>query len=330
MSDGAVGDPASIGISVLLASKVFPTDTRYISAARKQLDHLIYFAPRYQANSAISHGESEVQLWNDFIYMAPPYIAYFGSFMGENEESYLRVAYQQVAGYREVLRDEGTGLWRHIMLGSWSEPSLWGTGNAWALAGTLRVAQTMLKSRVSLFHLNISLMLELTYSYYFRYLTLLLRKSTRLSILLPNSSRLVGGIRFVCSYRPSKNHGLKISSIFSLCHLYSVHRNQTEHSSTTQQTPPLSPTHPGQLSSPHPHTASPKSPGTNASWETPIEHLNTSKPKSDLQTVFSSTSSMSLSGISRERRVLRDRHLCCCFRLLGGIRVLGLRVERLR
>lgn len=149
IEDGAAGDPASMGTAVLLASKVTPDDQRFIQGAQEQVDHLINEVPRYSVNNAISQREDEVQLWGDFVYMAPPYLAYYAAFTGDRESQLLMEAYNNIKGYRDVLRDPDTGLWHHILLGSYSDTNLWGTGHAWATAGTVRVIQTMLKSQVS-------------------------------------------------------------------------------------------------------------------------------------------------------------------------------------
>lgn len=146
--DGAVGDPASIGNAVLLANwtRTNASDTRFADAAKDQLDFLLNVAPR-SAAGAISQRESEVQLWADFVYMAPPFIAYYGALQGGAEGTkLLQLAYDQCRLYRDVLFDADKSLWRHIELGSSSDDHLWGTGNAWAAAGMLRVLETIRKS----------------------------------------------------------------------------------------------------------------------------------------------------------------------------------------
>lgn len=125
MTDGAAGDPASNGIAVILAGMTYWWDSRFSADAKDQLDHLLYEVPR-APNGAISHRESEAQLWDDFVYMAPPFISYYGAFT--SNRTLVAEGANQVRLYREVLQDPVTKLWRHILLGSWSEPSLWGTG----------------------------------------------------------------------------------------------------------------------------------------------------------------------------------------------------------
>ena len=125
MTDGTAGDPASNGIAVILAGMTYSGDHRFPLGAKDQLYHLLYEVPR-APNGAISHRESEVQLWGDFVYMVPPFISYYGAFT--SNKTLVAEGANQVRRYREVLQDPVTKLWRHILLGSWSEPSLWGTG----------------------------------------------------------------------------------------------------------------------------------------------------------------------------------------------------------
>ena len=125
MTDGAAGDPASNGIAVILAGMTYSWDDRFCVDAKDQLYHLLYQISR-APNGAISQRESEVQLWDDFIYMGPPFISYYGAF--SYNRTLVAEGANQVRLYRQVLQDPITKLWRHILLGSFSEPSLWGTG----------------------------------------------------------------------------------------------------------------------------------------------------------------------------------------------------------
>ncbi|THH13889.1 hypothetical protein EW146_g6382 [Bondarzewia mesenterica] len=146
--DGAVGDPASIGNAVLLANwtRANLSDTRFATAASQQLEYLLTKAPR-SSKGAISQRESEVQLWADFVYMAPPFIAYYGALQsGVNQSALLQIAYDQCRLYRDALFDGDKSLWRHIVYGSSEDANHWGTGNGWAAAGMLRVLETIGKS----------------------------------------------------------------------------------------------------------------------------------------------------------------------------------------
>ncbi|KAI0347412.1 Six-hairpin glycosidase [Trametopsis cervina] len=142
--DGAVGDPASLGVAVLLANWTRPdlTNHTFEIADNEQLTYLLEVAPR-TIDGAISHRADQVQLWADFVYMAPPFIAYYGALAGGAVETkLLQEAYDQCRLYRNYLRDE-SGLWRHIVLGNGTDDRHWGTGNAWAAAGMFRVLETI-------------------------------------------------------------------------------------------------------------------------------------------------------------------------------------------
>lgn len=64
--DGSAADPASLGISVLLANHT--TDADYMTAVNEENEWLFIHAPR-TSDGAISHRVSEVQLWSDFVAM---------------------------------------------------------------------------------------------------------------------------------------------------------------------------------------------------------------------------------------------------------------------
>ncbi|EIN10295.1 Six-hairpin glycosidase [Punctularia strigosozonata HHB-11173 SS5] len=147
IEEGAVGDPASIGNAVLLANwtRQDLSNANFSIAAGEELDYLLNQAPRTD-DGAISHRNDQVQLWADFIYMAPPFIAYFGALQGgDGGKATLQVAYDQIRLYRNYLRDDN-GLWRHVTLGTWQDNTHWGTGNGWVAAGMLRVMETMANS----------------------------------------------------------------------------------------------------------------------------------------------------------------------------------------
>lgn len=164
IQDGAVGDPPSaqslpsfflilnltrvaigIGVAVLLANYTGTSGADFAGAAQSQLDYLLYTAPRSD-QGAISHRSDQVQLWSDFIYMTPPFIAYYGAVT--LNQTLLTIAYQQISLYRDQLRDS-SGLWRHIALGTGTDDGHWATGNGWAAAGMLRVAETIKNSAFS-------------------------------------------------------------------------------------------------------------------------------------------------------------------------------------
>lgn len=146
--DGAVGDPASLGVAVLLAnwtkaSRPDEAGNNYNTPLRQQINYLINDAPRTD-DGAISHRSERVQLWSDFIYMAPPFIAYYGALnQPDVDQSLLTEAYNQIKLYRNYLFDDDPGLWRHITMGNFQDDGHWSTGNGWVAAGIMRVLCTI-------------------------------------------------------------------------------------------------------------------------------------------------------------------------------------------
>lgn len=60
--------------------------------------------------------------------MVPPFIAYYGALQrGEDARLLMQVAYDQCRLYRDALLDE-SGLWKHVVLGSWQDNTHWATG----------------------------------------------------------------------------------------------------------------------------------------------------------------------------------------------------------
>lgn len=82
----------------------------------------------------------------DFIYMAPPYLAYHGVY--SSNVSLIRIAVDQCTLYREVLKTP-SGLWTHIVGPRSPDAGRWSTGNAWAAAGMLRVLATISKAPIT-------------------------------------------------------------------------------------------------------------------------------------------------------------------------------------
>ncbi|OAX34431.1 hypothetical protein K503DRAFT_803603 [Rhizopogon vinicolor AM-OR11-026] len=147
--DGAALDGASAGSAVLLGS--FTDSSRHDywwDAAVAQLNFILNVAPR-TSTGAISHRVDSRQYWADGVYMGFPFIAYFGAVT--NNATLLQVAYDQCRLYRDALILDGpTGkLWGHIYSDDtkeWIDEGIWGTGNAWAALGMLRVAVTIQKT----------------------------------------------------------------------------------------------------------------------------------------------------------------------------------------
>ncbi|KAJ7172464.1 Six-hairpin glycosidase-like protein [Mycena filopes] len=153
--DGAAGDPASIGVAVLLANWTGQGATdglNYAAAAQAQLEYLYNVVP-HTSDGAISHRVQQIQLWSDSVYMVPPFLAYYGVLTGN--KTLLNEAYNQIKLYRNYLRDtKAKNLWKHIVLGNdttdgGNDEGHWSTGNGWAAAGMLRVIATMKNSPYS-------------------------------------------------------------------------------------------------------------------------------------------------------------------------------------
>ncbi|KAG9049183.1 hypothetical protein FS837_011002 [Tulasnella sp. UAMH 9824] len=151
--DGSVGDPASLGVAMLMAnwtkaSRPDEAHNDYDTPVRQQLGYVLNTAPK-TADGAISHRSEQVQLWSDFIYMTPPFIAYYGALYQPYVHQWLvYTSYDQIRLYRNYLFDSNVGLWKHIALGSFTDDGHWSTvgmqtGNGWAAAGMLRVLATM-------------------------------------------------------------------------------------------------------------------------------------------------------------------------------------------
>jgi hypothetical protein len=91
VQDLSAGDPASLGVSILLANHTL--DVNYTSAVNQQNDYLLRVAPRTE-DGALSHRVRDVQLWSDFLAMVPPYLAYYGALT--KNDGYLQAACKHV------------------------------------------------------------------------------------------------------------------------------------------------------------------------------------------------------------------------------------------
>jgi hypothetical protein len=145
--DGAVGDPASLGVSAVLLGV---TNRQLADAAQNELWYLVNGAPKFW-NGAISQRAAYAELWADFIYMAPPFIAYYGA--AHDDLDLLVEAVNQIQLYRQILLVKATslaeiGAWEHIVGPDSPDPGLWSTGNGWAAAGMARVLATVIKAPI--------------------------------------------------------------------------------------------------------------------------------------------------------------------------------------
>jgi len=83
---GAVGDPASLGISAIMVGQ---TNKTYLDAASREQNYVVNVAPRAW-NGAISQHYNTPEVWVDFMYMAPPFLAYYA--VATADTSLLRLA----------------------------------------------------------------------------------------------------------------------------------------------------------------------------------------------------------------------------------------------
>ncbi|KAI9614248.1 hypothetical protein H4Q26_009391 [Puccinia striiformis f. sp. tritici PST-130] len=144
--DGASGDPASLGVAVLVAAATGSKDKSayFQKLADDQLEWLLHHVP-ISPDGAISQRNSELQYWSDYMYMAPPFLAYYGAVT--SNATLLRIAYNQAKQYRTILQDGKLKVWGHILQGSWQDKDFWSTGNGWAAAGMMRLYATFLNLR---------------------------------------------------------------------------------------------------------------------------------------------------------------------------------------
>ncbi|KAJ7122819.1 hypothetical protein C8R44DRAFT_784628 [Mycena epipterygia] len=140
--DGAVGDPASLGVSAVLLGK---TNAIYANAVKEEVNYITKIAPRF-SNGAISQRSDVPELWADFMYMAPPFLAYAAA--DAKNLDLLHEVYVQCGLYRQVLQSGGR-VWKHIIGPQSQDTGLWSTGNGWAAAGMTRVLATIIKAPVA-------------------------------------------------------------------------------------------------------------------------------------------------------------------------------------
>ncbi|KAE9408880.1 hypothetical protein BT96DRAFT_848938, partial [Gymnopus androsaceus JB14] len=149
--DGAVGDPASLGVSAILLGKL--GDETLKAAAAREAEYLLTGAPRFW-NGAISQRSNYSELWADFMYMAPPFLAYYA--VETSNAQLLQQTVEQCGLYRQVLQANLSsstlykGIWEHIIGPVNLDTGVWSTGNAWAAAGMTRVLATVLKAPSSI------------------------------------------------------------------------------------------------------------------------------------------------------------------------------------
>ncbi|KAG9006318.1 hypothetical protein FRB93_008807 [Tulasnella sp. JGI-2019a] len=156
--DGAAGDAGSLGVSVVLANLTKKKGKKekepWAKAATAELELLLTGTPRLEdgvGKGAISHRPDLVSLWSDFVYMVPPFLAYYGAVTGNT--TLMREAHHQISLYRAVLFSPNASVWTHIYSPAsanyFNDTYIWSTGNGWAAAGMLRVLATIKHSPYS-------------------------------------------------------------------------------------------------------------------------------------------------------------------------------------
>ncbi|KAH9209392.1 Six-hairpin glycosidase-like protein, partial [Leptodontidium sp. 2 PMI_412] len=138
VSDSAVGDPASLGVSAILIGQ---SDGSYIDAANRQADYILNQAPKW-SNGAISQRPDVAEIWADNMAMSFPFLAYLAVQKGDT--SLMDTTVTQCGLHRAVLK-AGDQNWRHIIGPQSQDTGLWSTGNGWAAYGMVRVLHTLQK-----------------------------------------------------------------------------------------------------------------------------------------------------------------------------------------
>ncbi|KAE9399213.1 hypothetical protein BT96DRAFT_1019675 [Gymnopus androsaceus JB14] len=101
-------------------------------------------------DSVIPQRTDVPELWADFMYKAPPFLAYYA--VNTSNATLLREAVDQSGLYRQALQANISssvsynGLWEHIVGPQSADLGLWSTGNGWASAGMTHEAVSNLTS----------------------------------------------------------------------------------------------------------------------------------------------------------------------------------------
>lgn len=160
--DSLLNHLVGVGIPFLIRNWTLGrSQSAYGDSATKQLNYLIYEAPRTSSGAISQRADPEpTQLWADFMSMAPDFIAYYGESCSRallirvrtltcvadvgalhHNLSLVLEGYNQIEAYYNALLDPKAHLLRHIVMGYDSTQDLdhWATGNGWAIAGMIRV-----------------------------------------------------------------------------------------------------------------------------------------------------------------------------------------------
>lgn len=139
---GSLGDPCALGPATWVLAHFadavgdvgteLQSDDAYAWAVANQLAYLNNGIK--SDNGTISMREGHFELWADQGYMIPPYLAYLG--LTTKNTDLLSQALHQWSLTSSGLLDTSTNLYRHV--NGW-DARPWATGNAWMLAGLMRV-----------------------------------------------------------------------------------------------------------------------------------------------------------------------------------------------
>lgn len=134
-SNENVTDPGANGEAVLFAARV-TGDAALTKAVERMVDYFLHSAPRTE-DGTICHLNTSTQVWDDSMYMAPPFLAVAG---------HADEAVRQVEGIRRALWNEKAKLYAHIWDAGkkrWIDGEFWGVGNGWVAAGLARVIKAL-------------------------------------------------------------------------------------------------------------------------------------------------------------------------------------------
>lgn len=139
-ADGHPSNPATLGIAAIQLGQ---SNASYMDAATAQANYLLTAVPRLPSG-AISTSDSDQELWAEWLWQAPPFLAYYA--VATNNATLLNETINQIGLYRDVLRNNSgpaSHWWLHVSANN-SDADLrpWSSGNAYVVAGLARVLAT--------------------------------------------------------------------------------------------------------------------------------------------------------------------------------------------
>ena len=136
-----VTDPASNGPGVLYAYKV--TGNKIFMEAADNMYHYLKTAAPKTSNGTIRHFTSRTEVWSDSMFMAPPFLAFYGDY----DE-----AVKQVEGFLGYLWDKDKKLISHKYddeKQTYPRKDFWGGGNGWSAAGMAQIIDVLPKQKMA-------------------------------------------------------------------------------------------------------------------------------------------------------------------------------------